>query len=53
MKYSVKIRLGVVIKTGSAIQKLKEGYTDIQTAWRPHKPTLILLRIRKQSKSWN
>jgi hypothetical protein len=29
------------IKSGSGIQKLIEGqYTDTQTAWRSHKPTL-------------
>jgi hypothetical protein len=45
MKYAgetdscVMIYIPSFITTGSGIQKLLGGYTDIQTAWRSHKPT--------------
>jgi hypothetical protein len=48
MKYGVEMGSGAMtyipsfIKIGSAIEKLlREGYTDIQTAWRLHNPTFI------------
>jgi hypothetical protein len=47
MKYAVEMGLGAriyipsFVKTGSGIQKLRrEGFTDTQTVWRSHKPTL-------------
>jgi hypothetical protein len=51
MKYTAAIGSGAMtnipsfIKTGSGIQKLMgEGFThrETQTAWRSHKPTLII-----------
>jgi hypothetical protein len=45
MKYAIQMGSGAMIyipsfiKIGSGIQKL--GYTDTQTEWRSHKPTLI------------
>jgi hypothetical protein len=47
MKCAVKMSSGAricipnFIKIGSGIQKLMEGFTDTQTGWRSHKPTLI------------
>jgi hypothetical protein len=49
MKHAVEMGSGAVIyipsfiKTGSDIQKLIMGYTDIQTAWRSHKLTSFFL----------
>jgi hypothetical protein len=46
MKYAIMMGSGAmiyipsIIKTGSGIQRLIRGYTDTQTAWRSHKPTL-------------
>jgi hypothetical protein len=47
MKYAAEMGSVVMIctlsfiKTSSGIQKLIEGYTDTQTAWKSHKPTSI------------
>jgi hypothetical protein len=47
MKYAVLVGSGAMIyipsfiKFGSGIQKLMGGCTDIQTAWRSHKPIFI------------
>jgi hypothetical protein len=46
MKYAVEIGLGTVMyiprlkRIGSAIKKSIGGFTETQTAWRSHKPTL-------------
>jgi hypothetical protein len=39
------------IKNGSGIQKLMRGgggFTDIQTAWRSHKPTFVFFFFKKK-----
>jgi hypothetical protein len=52
MKYAVQMESGAMIhipsfiNTDSGIQKLIGGYTDIQSAWRSHKP-IYLFKIRK------
>jgi hypothetical protein len=49
MRYAVEMGSGAMIyipsftETGSAIQKLKGGFTYTQTAWRLHKPNFIFL----------
>jgi hypothetical protein len=46
MKYAVEMGSGAMIyilsfiNIGSGVQKFIGGYTDTQTAWRSHKPTL-------------
>lgn len=46
MKYAVKndsghmIYIASFIKLGSGMRKKMRGYTDTQTIWRQHKPTL-------------
>jgi hypothetical protein len=54
MKYAVEMGLGAMmyipsfIGIDSGIQKLTEGrYTDTQTAWKSHKPTIIFFKIKK------
>jgi hypothetical protein len=48
MKYAIEtvseaiICIPNLIQNGEAIQKLIGGYTNTQTAWRSHKPTLIV-----------
>jgi hypothetical protein len=55
MRYAVEMGSGVMIyipsfiKTGSAIQKLIEGHTDTQTAWRFYKPNFIYFKMWKLS----
>jgi hypothetical protein len=39
------------IWVGSGIQKIIEGYTDTQIAWRSDKPTLISSKYGKQANS--
>jgi hypothetical protein len=41
MGSSAQIHIPSFIKIGSGIQKLREGFTDTQTAWRSHKPTFF------------
>jgi hypothetical protein len=53
MKYAVEMGSSAVmyvpnfIKSGSGIQKLMEGFPDIQTAWTLHKPTFIFSKQKK------
>jgi hypothetical protein len=53
MKYGVEMSSGAMIyrpsfiNTGSAIQKLIAGYTDMQRQWKLHKPTFIYFKISK------
>jgi hypothetical protein len=53
MKYGVEMSSGAMIYIPSfiqiclAIQMLMGGYIDTHTAWRSHKPTLILFEIRR------
>jgi hypothetical protein len=48
IKGAVEMGSGAIIciqsytKIGSAIHKLIGGYTDLQTAWRSHKPIFII-----------